>query len=59
MRTTREIWSSSQGLRRVNVLGHLQTEEPWEVGDEMTDPDPEDRETDQDDWEMDDQDDED
>lgn len=47
------------GLRRVNVLGHLQTEEPWEVGDEMTEPDPEDREPDQDDWEMDDQDDED
>jgi hypothetical protein len=58
------------GLRRVNVIGYLYSQEPWETGDEMTEPDHEDlkknefldhedSEPDQDDWEMDDQDDED
>jgi len=47
------------GLHRVNAVGYLQTEEPWETGDETTHPDPEDDDVDEDDWEMDDKDDQD
>jgi len=48
------------GMRKINVIGYLQTEESWEVGDEMTEPEAlhEDSEPNHEDWEVECQDDE-